>query len=54
MATFLAEIDNAKDEKALMKAFYDAWKAAEAINDYKSMRAFGERKDTRRAQLVTK
>jgi hypothetical protein len=54
MATFLAEIDNAKDEKALMKAFYDGWKAAEAINDFKSMRAFGERKDTRRAQLVTK
>jgi hypothetical protein len=54
MATFLAEIDNAKDEKALMKAFYDGWKAAEAINDFKSMRSFGERKDTRRAQLVTK
>ena len=52
MAAFLSEIDNAKDEKTLMKAFYDGWKAAEAINDFKSMRTFGERKDARRAALA--
>lgn len=52
MAAFLTEIDNAKDEKGLMKVFYEGWKAAEAINDFKSMRSFGERKDSRKAQLA--
>jgi hypothetical protein len=51
LATFLSEIDNAPDDKALMKAFYEAWKAAEALNDFKSMRSFGERKDARKKAL---
>jgi hypothetical protein len=45
-ADHLAAIDNAKDEKSLMKAFGAAWKAGEAINDFNAMRKFGERKET--------
>lgn len=53
-ATHLAEIDNANDEKGLMKAFSAAWKAAELLNDISAMRKFGEHKETRKKALGLK
>lgn len=54
MGAHLAEIDNAADAKALMKAFGDAWRAAEALNDIVAMRKFGDRKEARKQALGVK
>ena len=54
MGVHLAEIDNAQDAKALMKAFGDAWRAAESLNDIAAMRKFGERKEARKQALGVK
>lgn len=50
-ADHLAAIDEAADELALKKAFARAWSAAEAINDVKAMKKFGDRKEQRKAKL---
>jgi hypothetical protein len=50
----LAAIDNAADEKALMKAFGAAWKAAESLNDIRHAqvrRAQGSAEEGARSQV---
>lgn len=51
IADHFSAIDAAADEKSLMSAFGKAWKAAEALNDMRAMKKFGDRKETRKAQL---
>lgn len=51
LADHLSAIDEAADEPSLKKAFAAAWSAAEAINDMKAMKKFGDRKEARKAKL---
>jgi hypothetical protein len=53
-ADHLAEIEAAADEKGLMRAFGAAWKAAEQLNDMRSMRKFGEKKEAKKKALGLK
>ncbi len=53
-ADHLAAIDGADSKEALMKVFAVAWKAAEAINDVRAMKKFGDRKEQRKAKLGIK
>jgi hypothetical protein len=53
-ADHLAAIDAADSKEALMKAFGAAWKSAEAINDVRAMKKFGDRKEARKAKLGIK
>ena len=53
-ADHLSAIDGADSKEALMKAFGAAWKAAEAINDVRAMKKFGDRKEARKAKLGIK
>ncbi len=51
LADHLAAIDAAADEPSLKKAFGTAWTAAEALNDTKTMKKLGDRKEARKAKL---
>ena len=50
----LSAIDGAGDDKALLKAYRDAHKAAIDAGDIRALRKFTERKDARKAALAKK
>jgi hypothetical protein len=54
LADHLAAIDAAADRPALVKAFGEAWKAAEALNDTKAMKKLGDRKEERKKAMGVK
>lgn len=53
-ADHLAALDAAGTKEELMKAFGAAWKEAEALNDVRAMKKFGDRKEARKAKLGLK
>jgi hypothetical protein len=54
LADHLAAIDAAADAQSLLKAFGQAWRAAETINDVKAMKKLGDRKEERKKALGEK